>query len=38
MLLEADRGGQGDDVLVLLNGMGTTREVWRPFIDVLERE
>lgn len=38
MLLEADQGGQGGEVLVLLHGMGATRDVWRPFIDVLERE
>ncbi len=40
MLLEADAGGRGDAarVFVLLHGMGTTREVWRPLIALLERE
>lgn len=40
MLLEADTGGPKGDgrVLVLLHGMGTTREVWRPLVRVLESE
>ena len=38
--LEADTGGRPGDgrVLVLLHGMGATREVWRPFTRVLEPE
>lgn len=40
MKLSADTGGRAGDgrVLVLLHGMGTTREVWAPLIEVLERE
>lgn len=40
MKLSADTGGRLGDgrVLVLLHGMGTTREVWTPFVEVLERK
>jgi pimeloyl-ACP methyl ester carboxylesterase len=40
MLLDADIGGPKGNgpVLVLLHGMGATREVWRPLIRVLEAE
>jgi pimeloyl-ACP methyl ester carboxylesterase len=40
MLLEADVGGRDGDgrMLVLLHGMGTTREVWAPLISLLERD
>ncbi len=40
MKLSADTGGRAGDgrVLVLLHGMGTTREVWSPLIALLERE
>lgn len=39
MLLEADSGGRkgAGRVLVLLHGMGATREVWTPFIEILLR-
>jgi pimeloyl-ACP methyl ester carboxylesterase len=32
MKLEADRGGSGDRLLVLLHGMGAARHVWRPML------
>jgi pimeloyl-ACP methyl ester carboxylesterase len=32
MNLAADRGGSGDRLLVLLHGLGTTRDVWRPML------
>jgi pimeloyl-ACP methyl ester carboxylesterase len=37
MLLSADRGGAGSSLLVLLHGLGATREVWRPLQGVLSR-
>jgi pimeloyl-ACP methyl ester carboxylesterase len=33
MTLEHDRGGNGDRLLVLLHGLGATRDVWRPMIE-----
>ncbi len=32
MKLEHDRGGDGDRLLVLLHGLGATRDVWRPML------
>lgn len=32
MKLEADRGGDGPRLLVLLHGLGATRHVWRPLL------
>ncbi len=32
MKLEADRGGQGERLLVLLHGLGATRHVWQPML------
>jgi len=32
MRLEHDRGGDGDRLLVLLHGLGATRDVWRPML------
>jgi pimeloyl-ACP methyl ester carboxylesterase len=32
MKLEADRGGTGPRLLVLLHGLGATREVWQPML------
>jgi pimeloyl-ACP methyl ester carboxylesterase len=32
MKLEHDRGGDGDPLLVLLHGLGATRDVWRPML------
>jgi pimeloyl-ACP methyl ester carboxylesterase len=32
MNLEADRGGSGDRLLLLLHGMGATRHAWRPML------
>ena len=32
MKLEADRGGSGDRLLLLLHGMGATRHAWRPML------
>lgn len=33
MKLEHDRGGEGGRLLVLLHGLGATRNVWRGFLD-----
>jgi pimeloyl-ACP methyl ester carboxylesterase len=33
--LAANWGGEGEDLLVLLHGLGTTREVWTPLLDVV---
>jgi pimeloyl-ACP methyl ester carboxylesterase len=33
MRLEHDRGGNGDRLLVLLHGLGATRDVWRPMLE-----
>jgi pimeloyl-ACP methyl ester carboxylesterase len=38
MKLEADSGGRGDRLIVLLHGLGTTREVWEGFTRVLDKE
>jgi pimeloyl-ACP methyl ester carboxylesterase len=32
MKLEADRGGEGSRLLILLHGLGASREVWRPML------
>lgn len=36
MKLDHDRGGSGRRLLVLLHGLGATREVWRPMLDATE--
>jgi pimeloyl-ACP methyl ester carboxylesterase len=38
MQLEADSGGRGERLIVLLHGLGTTREVWEGFTRVLDKE
>lgn len=35
MKLAHDSGGKGERLIVLLHGLGATREVWRPLIDVM---
>lgn len=36
MRLEFDRGGSGSRLLVLLHGMGSTREIWQPMLAVAD--
>src|SRR4051794_27333525 len=38
MLLAADRGGAGRSLLVLLHGLGATRQVWGPLLGEVCRD
>src|SRR5436305_6008496 len=38
MKLAADCGGQGDRLLVLLHGLGATRHVWRPMLQLVAEQ
>lgn len=35
-MLYAEEGGAGDDLLVLLHGLGATAAVWRPMLDTVQ--
>lgn len=37
-MLFAERGGAGEDLLVLLHGLGANAAVWHPFTKILDRE
>ena len=37
MKLSFNRGGEGQRLLVLLHGLGTTREVWQPMLELAPR-